>query len=214
MGAYNQGGGGGRAIDVTENDQFAFDQPFEIGSKFTAETANQINDMFRILFKSQTRAQTAIDAINTSTDTGSIQYVRATLTSAQLDTLNATPVILVEAQGVGTYVLPIYLSISTYRGDSTAWSAGPNYRLQHTGDTTSLMVTAIGSFLSAGAFAPPSYAKGNSVSTNLSGGHTGTSYTSLNTSLEIAFTADTNPGGAAHAVVELWYVVHTNDSPT
>ena len=213
MGAYNQGGGGGRAVDVTESDQFAFDQPFEIGSTFTAETAQQINDMFRILFKSQTRAQTAINSIIT-TSTGNIEYVRTTLSSAQLDTLNATPVVLVEAQGVGTYVLPVYVSISTYRGDSTAWSAGPTYRLQYTGDTASLMVTSIGSFLDAGAFASPSYAKGNSMSADLSGGHTGTSYASLNTSLEIVFSVDTNPGGAAHAVVELWYVVHTNNSVT
>lgn len=133
MGAYNQGGGGGRAVDVTESDQFAFDQPFEIGATFTAETAQQINDMFRILFKAQTRAQTAINVLEdaptiTPTTFTGVNVVTFDLSEAQLEAMTSTSgVEVVEAPGVGYrhYILSyvIQTDITDGYGNSPAYVA-------------------------------------------------------------------------------------------
>lgn len=65
---YDTGGGGGRAGSATQGDQFSFDQPYEIGSQFTAETAHQINEMFRILFKSLKRGEAKINTVDDRID--------------------------------------------------------------------------------------------------------------------------------------------------
>ncbi len=106
MGAYTQGGGGGRA-GVTTADQFAFDQPYELGSTFTAETAAQINEMFRILFKAATRSQTIINAITTISSELLSKTVQ--LTAVNIAALSTTPKIVVT--GVAGQIIVPHLRV-------------------------------------------------------------------------------------------------------
>lgn len=74
----NQGGGGGRAGTDEAEDQFSFDQPYEINGQFTAETAQQINEMFRILFKSLKRGETKVEEVEESVDNLSVSSTQWT----------------------------------------------------------------------------------------------------------------------------------------
>jgi hypothetical protein len=56
----DQGGGGGRAGSLTENDSYALDKPYDLNGAPTAEALAQIDEMFSILFKGLTRARTGI----------------------------------------------------------------------------------------------------------------------------------------------------------
>lgn len=132
MGAYNQGGGGGRAGVTEDSSLFALDQPFEIGNTFTAATAAQINEMFRILFKAQTRAQTTITNLSNSISTGGdILSETITLTQTQFANLSTTPQNIVIAPGANKVLVPLL-----FTGEQTttvAWTNSPTFRLRHTG---------------------------------------------------------------------------------
>src|SRR3990167_2289254 len=199
MGAYNPGGGGGRASGTDTEDQFAYDQPHEISNTFTAETAQQINDMFAILFKAVSRAQTNIAAITTTTS--DILVAHLTLTSAQLDTLNASPVEIIPAPGELKTIVPLNWSIRVDK--NTAWTANAVFRLQYNG-STAVICTSRTSGLTSGA---PTV--GNNF---LTGDHTehATTFpfgsggdTVENKAVEVTFVADTNPGANDNTVANI-----------
>ena len=202
MGAYNQGGGGGRAVDVTENDQFAFDQPFEIGSTFTAQTAQQINDMFRILFKSLRRAEnkTAELTILVATFNEGINTVTRDVSETELEVLSSVPITIIPAQGGNVVVIPIMWAIDL--DISVAYGDSPALRLRYDGDNTDLC-TAIATGLGS---ATGRHTHADAATTiNISGG-TGSP---RNTPLEISLASDPlNPGtGAATMRVKVWYLL-------
>ena len=201
MGAYNQGGGGGRAVDFTENDQFAFDQPFEIGSTFTAETAQQINDMFRILFKSQRRAEDKtieLEGLIVPAD-GTVLSVSRDITEAELEAANATPIELVAAPGLETAIIPILLSIKTL--PTAAYSSAPNWRIRHAGIAVDL-TTVIPSGLTA---TNTRWGVALGDGTGLIINSVVTTIENLGLELSLSAAPGTPGTGVATAQVQLWY---------
>ena len=205
MGAYNQGGGGGRAVDVTENDQFAFDQPFEIGSKFTAETAQQINDMFRILFKSQRRAEDkTIELTSTISGiiSGELLAVTRALTEAELEALGTTPITLVEAAGADKTIYPVCALLEVTV--TTGYSSSPTATLIHKGSTTDLVAFNAFSFVTTGGHS--SFGMGLDHVRNPYG-----TFDPRNKALQIELSGDPGtPGtGVATGTVTVYYVIVT-----
>ena len=139
MGAYIDGGGGGRAGKTSSLDNFAFDQPFEISGKFDANTANQINEMFRILFKAVSRAQTKIQTLEAVIPTTTIRYIRRDLTAAEIDTLSTVPIVLVTGE-------PNYIIVPLVRViEWTTQSAGGtgSFRTRYTDETAAIPISDV-----------------------------------------------------------------------
>ena len=87
--AVLQGGGGGRAGTDEAGDQFSFDQPYEINGLFTAETAQQINEMFRILFKSLKRGETKVEEVEETVDNISVGTAWTTIYKTSDETIQS-----------------------------------------------------------------------------------------------------------------------------
>lgn len=65
--SFTQGGGGGRATNDAENNLYALDKPYDLAG-LSADTLQQINEMFDILFRNMRKAKTEIDAIVPSSE--------------------------------------------------------------------------------------------------------------------------------------------------
>lgn len=200
MGAYNQGGGGGRAAATDTEDPFAYDQPFQISNTFTPETAQQINDMFAILFKAVSRAQTNINALQT-VSSGELLVVERDITEAELEVLGTVPITIIEAQGDGTVIVPIFWAL--HINISTAYTSSPTLQLRYAGDASNIMTTlATGLATATGRHTH----QGSSALVNESGD----SGSPRNTAMEISFNADPTGTGSAVMRVAIWYTVTTN----
>jgi hypothetical protein len=56
----DQGGGGGRAGTITEDDNYALDKPYDLTGQPTVETIQQIDEMLRYLYTAMKRAKSGI----------------------------------------------------------------------------------------------------------------------------------------------------------
>lgn len=198
MPAYSQGGGGGRAGE-TSTDQFAFDQPFEIGNTFTAETAAQINEMFQILFKAQARAQTRIDTLDAAPAVAASDVLIATinLSNAQIAVLNTTPVINV-AGVAGKIIVPIWWELEWET--TVVYGSAPNWTLRPTGVVADVFLTSTSRLNEVRHI--------NQVMTYTTGGYIDNTADDLvGTGLEISFSANPTPaaGASATAVSKIGY---------
>jgi hypothetical protein len=126
---------------------------------------------------------------------------KGTLSAAQLDTLNASPVEIVSAPGAAKVILPVFFQIYTRIPTGSNWTGAGNYNLQHTTAAIQLNSGAIPSNLNA---AGPR----NTLSCN--SGWTYNSITSaINQGISIRIVPDVVPGGAgqADALWWFWYTV-------
>ena len=130
--AYSQGGGGGRAVNIGENDIYALDKPFD------AINFDSINELLNILFRNVTKAKAEIDAIVRTNGVSDIKISTLDLTNTQISTLNTVPVIHIAGQ-VGKIIIPIWW---TMEWDTTVvYTSAPNWRVRFTGNTTDLFAT-------------------------------------------------------------------------
>jgi len=124
--------------------------------------------------------------------------VRLKLTTAQLDTLAATPITIIPAPGTNKVIQLISVICVTTR--SGAWSASPNYQFRYNGIATNLTTGSPTSLL-AGAGAGTQTA----MSTVVNGGP---SSSASNVAVEVNFSADTNPGAqTATAWIQAAYAI-------
>lgn len=77
-----------------------------------------------------------------------IQRVVATLTQAQLQAINTTPVTLVSAQGSGTVIDPLEC-VMFYDHNGTNYTSLTNLRLKHSGNSNLIMGTSTSFMASA-----------------------------------------------------------------
>lgn len=156
MAVFDPGGGGGGISPLTENENDALAQPFELYG-FSMETLSQINEMFRQLYASMQRRYAQLASLTTSvsqavarldtaeadiltlqTSGGGVQSVTLTISTAQWDTLDTVPLVLIPAI-VGSVIVPLAWSHSTTK-NAVAWAVSSvQLRAQYVGDTTSLM---------------------------------------------------------------------------
>jgi len=134
-------------------------------------------------------------------------FARASLSlaTAQLNALNATPIIIVPAPGPGLFLMPIQLTCRGRRG-ATAWTAGPELQVVYEGLTTQLLDTLFLDFFTAVNGTP----QDRPYSVSRVGTFTHTANTQQdNLGLRLRLGADTNPGDDATLDVDLVYqVVH------
>ena len=218
--SYDKGGGGGPSGAAT-TDQFAFDQPYEIGDTWSAETAAQINEMLRLLFKSQTRMESDPNAAFAKGPTSAIDgnlavfdgttgkllkdggtgaaatviAVAKSLTETDLESMNATPFTMVAAQGSGKSIWPIrhYIELVV----TTGYGSSPTFTLVHGGQTTALMEVLNPSWGTTGTKRQTHAAVGSVVP----------SYNPANKSLDIRLSTDAPTGGVATAKYGVAYYV-------
>ena len=111
--AYSQGGGGGRAVNIDENDLYALDRPFD------ATDWDGVNELFDLLFRNVTKAKAEIDAIDVSTSTSSLFNNKIVKTQVEDHTGSTT------FSADADLVVPILVNYSTHvRFGCQLWSSG------------------------------------------------------------------------------------------
>lgn len=118
--------------------------------------------------------------------TSGYRSVPFTLTTAQIDTLNATPITLVTAPGAGRIHRPIGV-IMDFTKNAVAWSANPTFQIIYETDTTNLC--GVTGSLTSGA-AVNTFGWGSAASQTFGGG----GFDPRNRALQIRASVDTNPG--------------------
>jgi hypothetical protein len=136
---------------------------------------------------------------------GEVYFASVSLTSQQLDDLNATPVQIVAAPGAGKVIVPLGIEYIVNKANNTTWTAGPNFQLIHAGQTTSLATGGISGLSSSSS----GYVIGASPQTTWTYA-VGTDVT--NAALQVRFSSNTtpNPGppaGSATARVSCAYII-------
>ncbi len=133
--------------------------------------------------------------------TSGLYHVNKTLTSAQLDTLNATPVEVVPASG--GVLFPIGVTARFIRSGAVVWNAAPQLQIVFEGSTTNLVqALSIDGFTAVAASVNKYY---ELLRTNTFTGVSGTDY--KNVPLMARLSADTNPGSSATLEIDVLYEV-------
>ena len=133
--------------------------------------------------------------------TSGLYHVNKTLTSAQLDTLNATPIQVVPPSG--GVLFPVVVAARFIRSGAVAWSAAPQLQIVFEGSTTNLLqAQSIDGFTAAGATINKYY---EMIRVTAFTGTGGTDY--KNVPLMARLSADTNPGSSATLEIDVLYEV-------
>jgi len=140
-------------------------------------------------------------------ESAGVGIARRSFTSDELNTLNATPLIIVPAPGPGLLLMPIQVTIRGTRG-ATAWTAGPAIEIVYEGLTTPSLLTAgiFMTFLNNNNGTPQdrfiSVLRVNTATHAANGDLS-------NLGLRVRLFADSNPGDPATMEMQLLYqVVH------
>lgn len=134
-----------------------------------------------------------------SSVTNTLFTVKKTLTLAQLDALNATPVAMISAPGANKAIVPITYSIYSTR--SGAWTTSSTGVLRYAGGAINLILTSPSFSLNV-AGAGSRLTRGNGIQT------TTITDTFLNTGIELTCAGDMNPGAqTGSAVVTIVYYI-------
>ena len=204
---YTPGGGGGRAADFTENSTDAVSRPYDL-SGFSADTLQQINEMFDMLFKANVKRRSEIAAledeetVSTSPDV-LVSYM--SLDDADLDTLNATPQTIISAPGAGKIVIPFWWSVQVTKAVGV-WADTASLRLRYNGIATDLSNNAALALTTAGAMVLTVSTGALATSFNTALGATNPT----NRAVEISLTADVTQaptGGTTTTLVEVAYYI-------
>ena len=136
-----------------------------------------------------------------------VQLAELTLSTAQLDTLNATPVQIAAAPGAGKVRIPVMISMRLTKSNGT-WSAGPVFNLQYVGNNTDLTAGWVSNLNVVGTGPLVTVVPIDAVKTFSIGG----GFDPTNVALEIVFGADTAPGAetATAVIVLAYYDLDTN----
>lgn len=122
-----------------------------------------------------------------------------TLSSAQLDTLNATPIELVPA-GAGVLV-PYFCMLRFIRTGAGVWTAAPQFQIVYSGSTTNLLqATSLDGFTQVAASIDKQYQLWRAATFT---GVAGTQYKGV--PLMARLSADTNPGATASLQIDVLY---------
>jgi len=158
MGVFDQGGGGGRAPDLSINDNYALDQPYDISGEPTAETMQQINEMFMLLFKDATRNRTRVADIATFDVVPPAPGGRQTIYSlyrefntTQYRSLSTSPQMLIPAPGPGLIVQPFLWTIEVFLvATPSAFNVGLSLSLRYPAGAQDLGTAYVVSNVGAG----------------------------------------------------------------
>jgi hypothetical protein len=103
---------------------------------------------------------------------GGLALATVTLTSSQIQNLNGTPITLVSAQGAGTVIVPVSLSMYFFYGGNNAFTGGSTIEIYYTNSsgtniesslTTAIMTGTASKFLNQSTFTIASIAPTNVV---------------------------------------------------
>ena len=135
-----------------------------------------------------------------------VQLAELTLSTAQIDTLNATPVQIVAAPGAGIVRIPVWVAMRLTKSNG-AWSAGPVFNLQYVGNNTDLTGGWVSNLNVVGTGPLVAINPVTTQTFSIGGG-----FDPTNVALEIVLGADTAPGAeTASAVITLaYYDLDTN----
>lgn len=106
--AYSVGGGGGRATPFDENDEYALSKPYDLEG-LSADTLQQINEMFDMLFKALTRAKGEITDLSAATGSG-LSYIEKTYSITDFNS-TGTRNALLASPGARVIIVPVHMSV-------------------------------------------------------------------------------------------------------
>lgn len=135
--------------------------------------------------------------------------VSGTLSSAQLDTLNATPVTIASAPGTNKLIVPLEILIVTKIPSGSTWSNGPTYNMKYTGAgvNLNLFATLPSNLNRSGPATTVAYNTGFSWAQL-------TSQQSINKGIDLQFSLDAVPSGSSTATADYWFSYWVVDSVT
>ena len=166
MPAYNQGGGGRRAVNVDENDLYALDRPFD------ATDFDGVNELLDLLFRNMTKAKTEIDAIDVTTTSSNLFNKKIVKTQNEDHTGSTT------FSADADLIIPILIDYSLHvRFGCQLWSSGNGtqggmkIRLNHSATAAVFSSVTDGGITTAGSeqFSTAVPTTGYSAATNSSG---------------------------------------------
>lgn len=124
MPVYTPGGGGGRSSIFDENPGDALSKPYDVDWPPSADTMQQINEMFDLLFKSMVKRREEIEVLEDAPSADQTLLIKeVSLTTAQMRSANTSPIELLPAVTGYTYLLlePLY----GHRTSTLGFSASP-----------------------------------------------------------------------------------------
>jgi hypothetical protein len=132
--AYDQGGGGGKASSLSENDRVALGKLYELEGEMTPEKVAQLNEMLTLLFHAATQTEGRVIDIEEEEDPEAEDQVvlQATvnITESQLESGGTSPITLVAAV-TGKVIVPI--SAVFVVTTTVAYTSSPQWRLRYAG---------------------------------------------------------------------------------
>ena len=130
---------GGKAPTFEENTSEALAKPYVLVHPLTAEQVANLDEMLVILFDVDREQEIVIDDLEETVTAieENILIVSGSLTQAQLEVMNTTPVTVIAAQGAGTVIHPISMLIELVVTD--AYTSSPTFNLRHPSATQDLM---------------------------------------------------------------------------
>lgn len=145
--SYSIGGGGGKASGPTENEGHAQDKPYDLYFPLTADSVQQLNEMFDLLFKSATKtAADVADAASTSGGSGDVTGP-SSVTDGDIALFNgATGKIIKDGSKLGTDLVTGPASATTARIATFNGTSGKI--IQDSGFLVSDVITSAGSLSS------------------------------------------------------------------
>lgn len=142
---YSTGGGGGRSplsgsglaggsTNSEENTQDALDKPFDIFWPFTADAAQKIDEMFRLLFASTTKRYTELTALIQG-NASPLRQASLALSNNDFNGLNASKMTIVKAVK-DKIIIPIHFAMTVKK--SVAGAPTPTISTRYKGSTTDI----------------------------------------------------------------------------
>lgn len=161
-------------------------------SQYTAKATPESDDLFLLQEDNDYKSIEHVDMMM------GIQRVFLTLTQAQIQALNSTPISIVAAQGAGTVIEPLACAVFLDH-NGTTYATANNVRLKHSGQSNLLMSSSTG-FIDATADRYEKMVVATTDATN--------QRMFANTALVVDADADaTNNGGTI--TIDLLYIIKT-----
>jgi len=139
-----------------------------------------------------------------TTFSGNVRQGQITITDAQLQALDVTPLQLLIAEP-GRILVPLSAWIRTNKPGAAAWTTGPIMRLNYQGDTTALMAANFSSLLNTAA---PVNTYANVGSVNTASKILGT-FNIIGKAIFVQFTSVATKGGGSNATIDVGVVAYS-----
>lgn len=203
-------GGASPGADFIPNNSDALAKPYDLTYPLNAEQVANIDEMLRYLFDSMKEREIEVEAVEADVaaieaDVAAIEVTESellkvsfSLTEAQIEAANATPIVLV-TPGTGIMAIAVCLAMTTTV--TTAYSTAPNWRVRYNGQTFEALTVSASGLAVAGPSSRTTVSFGSALQINQSLA----AFTATALELSLSVAPGTPGTGVATAKGTLWY---------